>query len=829
MLSAPSLRFESPPASASRCAATVGIETSASTIVRHPTTKAYELFIATFALLALLAAQWMLSSAIYGTNYDGGDGKMAQATILAAVKFSGLFQVTTISPIEGIGSQLLPLNVWANPAFWPFHFLDKALATDVSALIALMVFATACYVMVRCFDVGVVASAVAAQACIILFAPTVLLLQLPTVFCLTPGNAVAYAPHMVALGLLARLESCSWRRISLIIAGICAMMFYSLYCDPLWTMVDGISWSMAFAVVVLGPLRLKTIALRLAVLGSCGIVLLFSGALEYLRTLSQYTARVQFPAVADRPRMVEFVSTVFVSPNTKYFYLACALGWLLGIALLRARARLLCVAAAVSFVCFLAYSAVYLVLEGAPWTPPIPIYVEQCLLPLYLAAGVVGYWGARRAAQIGLPVAVTRALQPICTFLLHLLHSFLRSVCSFALTIVQHIRIAAIRYRRLRFARSLLPLSRLLQSDIPMAARGAVAPARPRTRFAAVVGGLLAVAIIPAGVANFAEYHSAQYTNHWNEPWPNEPEVVAFFKSNVGRAIGQPIRGSVHFWTYNADIGFTIITLWANAVHTIDEYSQLVTPQALYALHALLQNNVTGMLNGFVPFAGTSWDMFFKTLQLFGARYYVTDPAGAALAEKAGYHGLTFPRRPLIGAPGLWQIYELPRPNVGDYSPTEVAIAASAPDMVAAMRGENFDFTKQVVLSVPPAETLVPARDVRLSLIQGGFHLSGRSSGTSLVVLPQQFSNCLRARDERVRIVRADLLMTGVIFSGEVDTDILFDYGIFTPGCRRADLADMRRLQVNIPSRMPHLAGDRLFADWNGIVAKLEAAVNALK
>jgi hypothetical protein len=71
--------------------------------------------------------------------------------------------------------------------------------------------------------------------------------------------------------------------------------------------------------------------------------------------------------------------------------------------------------------------------------------------------------------------------------------------------------------------------------------------------------------------------------------------------------------------------------------------------------------------------------------------------------------------------------------------------------------------------------------------------------------------------------------MTGVIFSGEVDTDILFDYGIFTPGCRRAELADMRRLQVNISSRMPHLADDHLFADWNGIVAKLEAALNALK
>jgi hypothetical protein len=124
---------------------------------------------------------------------------------------------------------------------------------------------------------------------------------------------------------------------------------------------------------------------------------------------------------------------------------------------------------------------------------------------------------------------------------------------------------------------------------------------------------------------------------------------------------------------------------------------------------------------------------------------------------------------------------------------------------------------------------LVPARDMRLSLIHGGFHLSGRSNGTSLVVLPEQFSHCLHARDDRVRIVRADLLMAGVVFSGEVDTDILFDYGIFTPGCRRGDLADTRRLQINIDSRVPHLASDRLFADWYGTLAKLRAAMEALK
>ena len=140
------------------------------TVRRQPTIFS-EIVVAGFALLALLVAQWMLSSAILGTNYGGGDGKMAQATILAALKFGGLFQVTNISPLEGVGSQMLPMNVWLNPAYWPFHNLGLTLATDVSALIALACFAIACYVMLRCFDVPVVPSAITAELRIVLLTP----------------------------------------------------------------------------------------------------------------------------------------------------------------------------------------------------------------------------------------------------------------------------------------------------------------------------------------------------------------------------------------------------------------------------------------------------------------------------------------------------------------------------------------------------------------------------------------------------------------------------------------------------------------------------------
>src|SRR5262245_18777273 len=141
-----------------------------------------EFIVAGAGLLMLLAAQWMLSVAIHGTNYYGVDGKMAQATVLSTLTFGGVFDITNISPIQGVGSQMLTKNAWANPSFWPFAFFDKERATDVSALVALEIFEIAYYVMIRCFDVSILPSIVAAQLTIVLFAPALLIAHMPTNF-----------------------------------------------------------------------------------------------------------------------------------------------------------------------------------------------------------------------------------------------------------------------------------------------------------------------------------------------------------------------------------------------------------------------------------------------------------------------------------------------------------------------------------------------------------------------------------------------------------------------------------------------------------------------
>jgi hypothetical protein len=740
-----------------------------------------ELVVAGFALVVLLAAQWMLSTAIQGTNYYGVDGKMAQATVLTSLNFSVPFNVTSINPIQGIGSQLLPKNAWGNPAFWPFAVLDKEAATDVSALVALACFVIGSYIMARCFDVPVLPSAVAAQLSIFLFAPALLIVYMPTNFCLTPGDAVVYAPYMIALGLLGRLEPGSWRIFGLTAAGIFVLVLYSLYCDPLWTLVAGIAWAVPFAVITINSFHRQTIIARCAALACCFGLLLLSGAMAYLYTLSQYTARVQFAHTLDRDRLPVYVSALTYSPNMKYFYLACGLGWLLGFVTVRGKPRILVLAATLGFASYVLYTVIYL-LVNTVWVLPIPIYLEQCLLPLYIAGAVAGYWGALRSAT-------SLCYQGVQRLLLHL---------------------------------SSQPRLLIIQQ-----------PQGPcRGRFLTMTSALIIVTIIPAAVADYALNKAQPKAEIFYEPWPNEPELAQFFSKTVSLKGGRPFRGSVNFLTVDHDAGFTLASAWTQSIPAANEYSQLVTAQALYFLHKLLDKDVRGSLNHFQPFwaNGSYSAVYWNALQMLGVRFVIERwPLPDELNQ--GFPVITLPHRPHSPdrPPGTWYIYELPHPNVGNYSPTETLTDASAAEIMSAIRQPHFDFTKQAVVSTTIDDRLVPARDMRLSIIRGGLHVSGHSDGTSLVVLPQQFSHCLRAHDSRVRLVRVNLMLTGVIFSGDVDTDILFDYGIFTPYCRLADLADGKRLELKIDLRMAHLQGDRLFPDWNGVWTRLRAAADAIR
>jgi hypothetical protein len=355
----------------------------------------WRLLLVAFGFVALVGAELVLVTTIPGTNYDGPDGMAAQAEILTTLAFARPFAVTNLNPLEGLWPQIMPMNVWVNSAFWPFALFDKELAAEISGIVALIFYAVACYLMARLFGLRRVPSLIAAQLSIMLFAPAATALAFSPVFVSIPGLAVVYAPHLLAFGLFARLSP-DRPQLFIIAACILMLLLYSLYCDPLWTMVSGVAWIVPFAVVTFGPARRDTILVRCVVLGGCVAVLLLSGALEYVYSLSQYTARVQFPDLLQRPRTLETTSVLFLSKYANHFYWACAPGWALGIWLLQGRPRLLVLAATVSALSFVAYSAAYLHLPGNWWFP-VPVYIEHVLFVLFWTAAIAGYCGGLEA------------------------------------------------------------------------------------------------------------------------------------------------------------------------------------------------------------------------------------------------------------------------------------------------------------------------------------------------------------------------------------------------------------------------------------------------
>jgi len=314
-------------------------------------------------------------------------------------------------------------------------------------------------------------------------------------------------------------------------------------------------------------------------------------------------------------------------------------------------------------------------------------------------------------------------------------------------------------------------------------------PCRAGCRRAGAGGGLL------FALERSKSIPAAAYTMSW----PDEPELVEYLSKHIGLGVGKPYRGSAIVILGGPFNLVSVENLWSEGIPTVNEYSQLVTPQANYLSVALFKQS-PGM-NGFLPWigAGGSYDILFRTYQALGVRYVLAH-GPLAPADERKFAGLSLPRRHPADPGGQWQIYQLPDPNVGNYSPTEIVVAGSAAEIIASLANTSFDFRRQVIVAADQGP-LVPARDMRLRMNRGGgFHINGHSDGTSLVILPQQFTNCLKTSDSRVRMVRANLMWTGVVFSGDIDADIRFGYGMFSPGCRRNDLADMRRLGLVLPA-----------------------------
>lgn len=153
----------------------------------------------------------------------------------------------------------------------------------------------------------------------------------------------------------------------------------------------------------------------------------------------------------------------------------------------------------------------------------------------------------------------------------------------------------------------------------------------------------------------------------------------------------------------------------------------------------------------------------------------------------------------------------LERANLGDYSPTEVVLAANAHEALAVMSQPGFDFTHTTVIDESLPSGLVPASSGRLVVEPGKLRLSAKSRGMSVLVLPLEYSHCLDievvgGKSSQVRLLRTNLLQAGVLFSGQLEATLRYFTGPFhNAGCRIEDARDVERLDFSKEVRLPRV------------------------
>ena len=304
-------------------------------------------------------------------------------------------------------------------------------------------------------------------------------------------------------------------------------------------------------------------------------------------------------------------------------------------------------------------------------------------------------------------------------------------------------------------------------------------------------------------------FHGANRVHGMHNPLPNiyppkATTITELLRSEVGLSPGSPYRGRVATLTgetlpyaaewgqmYELDIGLIravgndhrTIGLWYYGIPTLVEFSQTMAPLIYAVVKRYLAYPDDPQSRNILHMRRPD----LRILRLLGIRYIIADgPQPAAgmrrvLQMKAGSENLA--------------VDEVSAPNLG-ISPIETPALQMDRNALEWLGDVANDLDRTALLAGPSQGDLVKATGIDIAIERGDIRVRAKSQGRSLVVVPFQFSHCLRSiarKGAAPELRRADLLLTGILFEGVLDAAIEYRQGAFEgTDCRLKDLADDR-------------------------------------
>jgi hypothetical protein len=229
--------------------------------------------------------------------------------------------------------------------------------------------------------------------------------------------------------------------------------------------------------------------------------------------------------------------------------------------------------------------------------------------------------------------------------------------------------------------------------------------------------------------------------------------------------------------------------LWLKHIPTLHEYNQLITP-AFYYLYRQLLSDRTDVSN-------RSWTNFNyvdnKILNLLGVRYLLTTEPDVHNAKQVAHLKNQ-------GNKTVLYLHEFDQANLSGISAAHVRNLLTPRDVIQEMKSKSFDMREALVVNLPEYvnQQYNPVNESKLSIGRGGIHLQATSNGSSLLILPLEYSSCIKMTVSAGRapeLLRLDVALLGVKFERKVDVILDMRTGPFAnPGCRLSDYQEWKKI-----------------------------------
>jgi hypothetical protein len=223
-----------------------------------------------------------------------------------------------------------------------------------------------------------------------------------------------------------------------------------------------------------------------------------------------------------------------------------------------------------------------------------------------------------------------------------------------------------------------------------------------------------------------------------------------------------------------------LISYWLNGIPTLEENNLVTNPFYLYFFRNLFTQHDDYYMTNLNFFTVPQMHLY----PMLGVRNLVSD-----MPTESGDQLI------LAGTPFFRKNFE--NYNFGQYAPKHPVRVASAREAIRIMGESSFNSIEEFVIM---DDTFVPTELSkgsigRIQYQDNGIKFFGNSKGKTLHVLPVVFSNCLVAENGS-RLIRVNLLLTGIIFEGQISEKISYQGPPFRNSCLKKDISDVEEFNL---------------------------------